>query len=81
MAWIEQVREQDATGLLEKIYADAKKRAGKVFNILRVQSLNPPTLRVGSALYLQTMHADLPISRSLREMLATVVSQVNDCHY
>lgn len=81
MAWVEQVDEQDATGLLEKIYADAKKRAGKVFNILRVQSLNPPTLRAGSALYLQTMHADLPISRSLREMLATVVSQVNDCHY
>ena len=81
MAWVEQVDEQDATGLLEKIYADARKRAGRVFNILRVQSINPPTLRAGAAMYLQTMHGDLPIPRSLREMIATVVSKINCCHY
>ncbi len=81
MAWIEQVNEQNATGLLEKIYADAKKRAGKVFNILKVQSLNAGTLRASMGLYMQTMHAELPIPRSLREMIATVVSKANNCHY
>ena len=81
MAWIEQTEVADATGLLEKIYADAKKRAGRVFNILKVQSLNPPTLRASMGLYLQTTQAESPVSRALREMIATVVSKVNGCHY
>ena len=81
MAWVEQVDEQDATGLLEKIYADARKRAGRVFNILRVQSINPPTLRASMGLYIQTTQAESPVSRALREMIATVVSKINCCHY
>ena len=81
MAWLEQVDDQHATGLLEKIYADAKKRAGRVFNILKVQSLNPPTLRASMGLYMQTTRAESPVSRALREMIATVVSKANECHY
>ena len=81
MAWIEQVDDQQAAGLLEKIYADAVKRAGRVFNIIKVQSLNPPTLRASMGLYMQTMHAESPVSRALREMIATVVSKINECHY
>ena len=81
MAWVQQVSEEDATGLLEKIYADAKKRAGRVFNILKVQSLNPPTLRASMGLYMQTTQAESPVSRALREMIATVVSKTNECHY
>ena len=81
MAWIEQVDEKGATGLLEKIYGDASKRAGKVFKILKVQSVNPSTLRAGVGLYTQAMHAESPISRALREMIATVVSKTNECHY
>ncbi len=81
MAWVQQVSEEDATGLLKKIYADAKKRAGRVFNILKVQSLNPPTLRASMGLYMQTTQAESPVSRTLREMIATVVSKTNECHY
>ena len=81
MAWIEQVDEKGATGLLEKIYGDASKRAGKVFKILKVQSVNPSTLRAGVGLYMQAMHAESPISRALRERIATVVSKTNECHY
>ncbi|MCH8912467.1 MAG: hypothetical protein IIA33_02750 [Planctomycetes bacterium] len=81
MAWIEQVDHQHASGLLEKIYLDAHKRAGRVFNILKVQSLNPPTLRASMGLYMQTTQAESPVSRALREMIATVVSKANECHY
>ncbi len=81
MAWVEQILEEQATGLLEKIYADAVKRGGRVFNILKVQSLNPPTLRASMGLYMQTTLADSPVSRALREMIATVVSRSNECHY
>ena len=81
MAWVQQISEEDATGLLEKIYADAKKRAGRVFNIIKVQSLNPPTLRASMGLYMQTTQAESPVTRVLREMIATVVSKTNECHY
>ncbi len=81
MAWVRQIPEEDATGLLEKIYADAKKRGGRVFNILKVQSVNPPTLRASMGLYVQTTQAESPVSRALREMIATVVSKTNECHY
>ncbi len=81
MAWIEQTEVADAAGLLEKIYADAVKRGGRVFNILKVQSLNPPTLRASMGLYMQSTLAESPVSRALREMIATVVSKTNECYY
>ena len=30
---------------------------------------------------MQAMHAESPISWALREMIATVVSKTNECHY
>ena len=81
MAWFAQTEGEYATGLLEKIYADAHKRGGRVFNIIKVQSLNPPTLRASMGLYMQTTQAESPVSRALREMIATVVSRANECHY
>ena len=41
MPWIKTVEPVDATGGLKLEYDKAIKRAGKVFNILKVQSLNP----------------------------------------
>jgi alkylhydroperoxidase family enzyme len=81
MAWIKVVAEEEADGLLEKIYSAARQRAGKIFNILKVQSLNPRSLRAGTMLYQETTLADSPLSRALREMIATVVSKANACHY
>jgi len=81
MAWIKTVPPDEAEGLLAAIYNAAVKRAGQVFNILRIQSVNPPVLRAGIALYRQAMHGESPLSRAQREMIATVVSRANDCHY
>lgn len=81
MAWIRTVAPQEAEGLLASIYDVAVKRAGRVFNILRIQSLNPPVLRSSMALYRDAMHGESPLSRAQREMIATVVSRTNDCHY
>ncbi len=81
MAWIKMVKPEVATGELKKEYAKAVKRAGKVFNILKVQSLNPKTLQASMALYLATMHAPSGLSRAERELLAVIVSSTNDCFY
>ena len=45
MAWIKLVEEADASGLLARIYDAAIKRAGKVFQNLKLQSNNPRTLK------------------------------------
>lgn len=81
MAFIEIVEPEDATGALKTEYDAAVKRAGKVFNILKVQSLSPATLRASMQLYTAAMHAPSGLSRAEREMLATVVSRANDCFY
>ena len=44
MAWIRQIPLAEATGKLRELYDAAIKRAGRVFGILRVQSLAPHTL-------------------------------------
>ena len=81
MAWIKTVEPAEAKGLLKKEYDEAVRRAGKVFNILKVQSLNPETLHASMQVYLVTMHRPSELSRAERELLATVVSQVNSCFY
>lgn len=81
MAWIKTVDTESAEGPLARAYDAAIKRAGRVFNIVRLQSLNPPVLQSGMALYFNIMHKESPLSRAQREMLATVVSRANDCHY
>lgn len=81
MPWIDVTRPEDATGLLERIYADALRRAGKVFQILQIQSANPRVLDGSIDLYVRIMHGPSPLSRAQRERVAVVVSVVNDCHY
>lgn len=81
MTYVRTVSEEQAEGLLRRIYQAAVKRAGKVFNILRIQSLNPPVLEASLALYQATMLAPSPVPRALREMIAVVVSRANNCHY
>lgn len=72
---------EDATGLLGEEYAAAVARAGKVFNIVRAMSPNPRALRASMELYRTLMFGPSPLSRQERELLATVVSRKNDCHY
>jgi uncharacterized peroxidase-related enzyme len=81
MAWIKMVEPEVATGELKKEYGKAVKRADKVFNILKVQSLNPKSLQASMGLYLATMHAPSGLSRAERELMAVVVSSANGCFY
>ena len=82
MPWIEIPPVDEATGVLRRIYDSAVKRAGRVFNILSIQSRRPGVLQASMMLYQEVMlspRSDL--TRLQREMLATVVSRVNHCHY
>lgn len=81
MAWIRVTDEADARGRLKEIYDAAMARAGKVFQILKIQSQNPEALAASISMYRVIMFGDSPLSRVQREMLATVVSRANRCHY
>ncbi len=82
MAWIETVEPKAAEGLLKRLYAVAVKRAGKVYNVIRLQSLRPKVLRASTQLYMEVMRSrNSPLSRAQREMIATAVSRANACHY
>lgn len=81
MPWIRTITNDEATGRLEKSFRAAIKRAGRVFGIVRAQSLAPAVLDASMGLYQRIMYASEGLSRRRREMLATIVSRVNDCHY
>lgn len=81
MAFIETTAEADATGPLKTVYDAATGRAGRVYNILKVQSAQPRTLKASLDLYMAAMFGDSPLSRGEREMIAVAVSRANDCFY
>lgn len=82
MAWIELVSPSQATGLLKSLYDAAMKRAGRVYNVIQLQSRRPKVLRASTQLYMEVMFSpDSPLSRARREMIATVVSRTNGCFY
>ena len=81
MAHIKTVNEADAAGALQRIYRAARKRAGRVFGIVRLMSPNPPVLEASMGLYLAIMKGPSQLSTAERELVATVVSKTNGCHY
>lgn len=81
MPYIRTIPPEEATGDLKRQYDAAAKRAGRVFNIVSLQSLNPPVMDASLRLYLALMIAPGPLPRPVREMVATVTSRALDCFY
>jgi alkylhydroperoxidase family enzyme len=81
LAYIRLIDEDEAQGLLAVEYAAARERAGKVFNILKSMSLRPAVLQASIALYREIMFGESGLSRQERELLATVASAEQSCHY
>lgn len=81
MSWIEKVRPEDADGPIGRIYDEAMERAGRIYEIVKLQSLRPDILRAWLDLYVAVMRSPSGLSRVEREMVAVVVSKTNACHY
>jgi alkylhydroperoxidase family enzyme len=82
MPWIDPVPLEHARGRLRRIYDAALARAGKIFNVVAIQSQQPRVLESSMGLYLRIMKADdEPLTRAQREMLAVTVSRINACAY
>lgn len=81
MPWIQQVPVDEATGRLREHFDAAIRRAGRVWNIVHIMSINPRVLESSMRLYIDIMRGRSPLTRAQRELLATVVSAELDCHY
>ncbi len=81
MPWIEQIPIEDADGLLKRQLETAMERAGRVWHIVHVMSLNPEAMRDSIRFYATIMMGESPLTRVQRELLATVVSAELDCFY
>ncbi len=81
MPWINVISKDEAEGFLKREYKSAMKRAGRIWNIVSIMSQNPRSMKASMDFYGAIMHGPSPLSRSQREMLATVVSAVNHCVY
>ena len=81
MPWIHQFSDDDAPADARRELEAAKRRAGRVWNIVRIMTPNPAVLRASMALYQAIMHGGSPLSRRQRELLAVVVSRENGCVY
>ena len=82
MAWIRTIDEGDANENLAALYASMlDPTAGKVDHILKIHSLNPKSLRAHFDLYRAVMAGSKTLRKADREMIAVVVSVLNECHY
>lgn len=94
MTWIKTIKPNDDPHLREALrfmhlyppeykaeVPSLKERTRKSGGISSAHSMLPDTLFHVFSAYGTLMHPDLPLSRAQHEMIATVVSALNDCYY
>ena len=81
MAFIKLFKFEESSGLLKKEYEKGLRRAGRIWNVLTIQSQTPEILKDSMNLYGSTMFGNTNISRFDSELLAVVTSISNECEY
>lgn len=81
MPHIHQYSDEEAQGEAKAELEAAVRRAGRVWNIVRIMTPNPAVLKASMTMYSALMFGQSPLTRAQREMLAVVVSRTNGCHY
>lgn len=81
MAFVRTTTESEATGAVKRLYDAALSRAGYVANIIKVMSGDAPTAEASIHFYVRLMKSENALSKAQKEMLAAVVSNLNDCYY
>jgi alkylhydroperoxidase family enzyme len=81
MAWIKVIKEDEAEGELRSTYDKMIEPWGGVDNIMKIHSLNVPSLKAHNLIYGTLMRGKSDLSRVQREMIAVVASVANHCKY
>lgn len=80
MAWIETLDRGEASGLVGDVYEEFARGEDTVSNIVKVHSLNERAMRSFAA-FSKLLFRESALEREVKEMINTVVSAHNDCHY
>lgn len=81
-AWIKMIPDEEATGLVKRMYDRVRTPHGTVDNVMRVHSLRPHTMEGHLVLYKSVLHNPgntLPLW--FLEVVASYTSITNDCGY
>ncbi|MBI4635623.1 MAG: carboxymuconolactone decarboxylase family protein [Candidatus Rokubacteria bacterium] len=81
MAWVRTVSRREAEGDLKAFYQEVRKQLGLVPNVIESTSIRPEFTLAWMRLYSTLMFGPSELTRIQREMIATVVSVANCCHY
>jgi alkylhydroperoxidase family enzyme len=82
MPWIDAPHEDEWVDELAKLKPNVVDRKhDRVDWIMRIHALDAGSMRAHDALYRQAMRSTATLRKTEREMIAVVVSQINDCHY
>ncbi len=82
MAWIDTIGPEEADGELSELYERVRDpRTGQLDNIMRIHSLHQRGLTSQQELYEAVMRPTRSLRKAEREMIALVVSGINECHY
>ncbi|MBM3839512.1 MAG: hypothetical protein FJ398_16385 [Verrucomicrobia bacterium] len=81
MAFLKLTNESEATGAVKRLYDAALARAGCVANIIQVMSRDAATAEASIHFCVRLMKSENALSKARKEMLAAVVSNINDCYY
>lgn len=82
MPWIDAPHEDDWGPEFESLRRDVTDQShDRVDWIMRIHALDPTSMEAHNMLYRQAMTGTKTLRKVEREMIALVVSGVNDCHY
>ena len=82
MAWIDTIPANEWGGDLTALKSSvADPATGRVDNIMAIHSLKPKSLAAHDAVYTSAMAGTRTLRKVERELIALVVSSINECHY
>ena len=82
MSWISVIDDAEWDGELASLFERVVDPAtGRVDHIMGVHSLNPRSLDAHDVLYRSAMRGAGTLRKVDRELIALVVSSINECHY
>lgn len=81
MAWVKTVGEAEAEGYVKTLYEGLVKQRGWVPNVVKSTTIRPELTRAWMGVFTTLMFGPSVLTRAQREMIATVVSVANRCHY
>jgi len=82
VAWIDTIREDEWEDQLSELYGTLVSREhDRVDNIMQIHSLDPKAMEGHFGVYNAAMSGTKTLRKVERELIALVVSDINDCHY